>query len=74
MTTIENIPPIYSIEVGDRRSDVEQSKLGHFRVYFGQNGEWHKTYRVTDSLDRAKTFADDWVMKKGSASVLLGGL
>ena len=51
---------VYTSESETRRSEVEETST-HYRVWFGYNGEWSKTYRVTNDLERARTFADEWV-------------
>jgi len=56
---------VYAIESASRRSEVEE-RAGHFKVWFGQDGEWHNLYRVTDSLEKAKEFADGWISENGN--------
>lgn len=52
---------VYTVESSYRRCDVAEQALGYFRVYFGQDGEWLNSYRVTDDLKKAKSWANDWV-------------
>ena len=53
---------VYTSESETRRSDVEEVST-HFRVWFGENGTWSKTYRVTNDLEKARMFADGWVAR-----------
>lgn len=54
------MPIVYAVENDMRRSEVE-TELAHFRVHAGKGGEWMLAYRVTNNLETAKRFADDWV-------------
>lgn len=65
---------VYIIENSCRRSEVTKQTLGYFRIYFGQDGEWLNSYRITSNLKKAKSFADDWVFGVTDAPNLVEGL
>ena len=54
----------YFTEIGDRRAEVTDEGR-YFRIHFGENGKWRSTYRVTNTIEKAKAFADEWVAKTG---------
>ena len=56
---------------------IQTGEHEYFQVFYGEDGKWLATYRVTNTLEKAKAFADDWVAERtgpGEADVLRYGI